>query len=263
MKKIFKVIFVLSFMGLFASCGSSYNGDNAALGGSTEKGDVVVENNVVIETERKMVYTVNYSITNDDMVNIKNSITNKVNEIKGYIQTSNEYTTNARIVYKVPTEKLDLFLDYVDSFDGVGSKSVSSEDITTAYSYVQARLEVLTATRASYVKLLEGATTQNNILQYQKMIDDIDVELLRINNEKKLYDNKLDYSQVTIQFYSNPKVEKDNKFFENYGKFLLGFIEGFGGFVLYSLPFAVVFGGIFASIFVPIKVRKNKKNKQQ
>ena len=97
MKKIFKVIFVLSFMGLFASCGSSYGNNMDAAGGSVEKGDVVVENNVVIETDRKMVYTVNYSITNDDMVNIKNSITNKENEIKGYVQTSNEYTTNARI----------------------------------------------------------------------------------------------------------------------------------------------------------------------
>ena len=261
MKKIFKRIFVAVFALALTGCSAASGNENMA-GGAIENGDVNVENNVVIETDRKIVYTVNYSITNDDMTNIKNSITNKVNEMKGYIQSSSEYTTNARVVYKVPTDKLDLFLDYVDSFDGIGSKHVSSEDITTAYSYVEARIAVLTASRNSYVTLLENATTQNSILQYQKMIDEIDIELIRINNEKKAYDNEINYSQVTIQYYSNPKVEKENNFFDNYGKFLVGFLEGFGGFILYTLPFAIVFGGIFAAIFVPIKIRKNKKNKK-
>ena len=43
----------------------------------------------------------------------KNEINNKVNEIKGYTESSNESNNHAVVVYKIPTDQLNSFLDYI------------------------------------------------------------------------------------------------------------------------------------------------------
>lgn len=261
-KKIYRIIIYAFLIFFITSCSNASNSyDKTETGGALGDNDTQIENNVVIDSNRKIVYTVDYTITNDNMNNIKSLIATKTKEMSGYIKSSNEYTNSARIVYKIPTDQLNAFLDYVDSFKGIGSKQISSEDITTSYSYVEAKIDVLTASKASYENLLKNATSESAIIQYQKALDEIIIELNKINNEKNTYDNEINYSKVTIQYYSDVSIKTENDFFENYGSFLVSFIKGLGAFILYSLPFAIVFGLIFMAIFIPIRVKRNKKNK--
>ena len=95
------------------------------------------------------------SINGENVMDVKNQVNNKVIELEGYTSSSDETLKQAKVIYKIPTERLNLFLDYIDSFDGIGSKQISSSDITSSYAYVEAKIQTLMASREAYVKILE------------------------------------------------------------------------------------------------------------
>lgn len=262
MKKLLFLVVMLFALFTLVGCGDSSEGlQSPSADGGYSNGEQA-GNNVVVDTNRKVYYVVEYSISGDIREN-KNKISLKVNEIGGYVSSSNEYNTSAKIVYKVPTDKLNSFLDFVDAFDGVGKKSVSSNDITSSYAYTEAKIKTLQASREAYVNLLSDPNlSMHEIMSINDKIAEIDVELLKISNEKAMYDNKLEYSTVTVNFTTTPVVEEEPGFFEEYFEYLGSFFVGLGKVILYLLPVALVGGVVFASIYIPIKIKKNKKLKK-
>ena len=265
MKKIYKIFICLIMLFGFglASCSNSSDNQlptyNENVGGGED-----TNNNVVVDTNRKVIYSAEYTINNENISSIKSDVNNKSTSLQGYVSSSEEYTTRAKVVYRIPTDKLNEFLDYIDSFEGVTSKKISSEDITSSYSEVEARISVLEASRASYVSLLSaGNLSKTEIMQIQDKIADIDAELLKISLQKDAYDSLLEYSTVTINYYVSAPIEKEPTFFDEYWDYVGSFFTGIGKAFMYILPIALVGGVIFSAIFFPIylKNRKKKLNK--
>ena len=138
MKRWIKGIFIFLFSFMMFGCDAP---DHA--GANNEE----TNNSVVIETSRKIVYTVDYSIEGVEALELKNDVYDKVVSLNGYMASGDETFTSATIVYIIPTVALDEFLDYVDGLDGVGYKNVNSNDITSQYSYVEARISTLEASK--------------------------------------------------------------------------------------------------------------------
>ena len=152
------------------ACGAASKESNTDYYGGHSTYSSDAENNspnniVVIDTKGKIVYTADYSVYSDSVQITKNTITTQVLEIGGYISNSEENETRAYITYKVPTEKLNEFLDFMDKLEGVGNKKVSTDDITNAYSETQGRIETLEASKQAYEKLL-----QDEKLSYSEII---------------------------------------------------------------------------------------------
>ena len=212
MKRLLKTIFILLFGVLLFGC--SAPGDVSTNNNETN-------NSVVIETSRKIVYTVDYSIEGVEALQLKDEIYDKVVSLNGYMASGEETFTSATIVYKVPTYNLDAFLDYIDSLDGVGSKVVNSNDITSQYSYVEARISTLEASKNAYLSLLQDSSlSRSDIIEINDKLDEIDTELITLNAQKAQYDNQLDYSKVTIKY--NAKEKFINEYFTYLGEFFKG-----------------------------------------
>lgn len=262
MKKKFIKLIALLFGLTLASCGAQGGDYIPNEGGINDNVNTETNNNVVTDTNRKVIYTVNYSINGENVMDVKNLVNNKVIELEGYTSSSDETLKQAKVIYKIPTDKLNQFLDYIDSFEGIGSKQISSSDITSSYAYVEAKIQTLLASREAYVKILETENlTRSEIMQINDKIAEIDTELLKINNEKASYDNSLTYSTVTINYYVSEKEQAQPTFFSEYGNYLATFFTGLLKLVLYMLPVLLVIGGIFSSIFFPIYVRNKRKSK--
>lgn len=250
-KKILYIFIILLVTILITSCDSNAASDTP--GFSDEA------NNVVIDTTRKMYYTVDYEIEAENIEDIKAEINDKLLEFDGYIQNSSDSEASAKYVYKVPTSNLNSFLDFIDSYgESVNNKNVTATDITSSYSQVEARKEVLLASRAAYLKLLEGDDLNlSDIISVQNKIADIDSELLKIEKDLASYDSLINYSTITIKFYL---IEKEAGFFEDYGIYL-GELFVFGGKAfMYLLPFICLGGIVIGGIVIGARVRKNKKN---
>lgn len=207
-----------------------------------------------IETSQKIYYTVNISLKTDDVNETVNSLFSKVDELNGYM--ANSSITNdgcSSVVFRVPTKDLFTFLNYIES-DGneIVNKTINTNDITSNYNRVEARLEVLKASKSSYLNMLEKANNVNEIISIQNKIEDLETEILELEMKKASYDNLLDYSTITI----NLNYE-DSSYFKDYLSYLIGLCEALFTIFIYTLPF----GLIALVVIIIIKVIKKKNNK--
>ena len=254
-KKIFKLFVVLMISLLLVGCGA------AGPSGTPDVNDNLGSNEgIVIETNRKIYYTVDMNINTDDVNETMQYYTQEAIKLEGYISNSNIATSGVSYVtYRIPTASLTEFLNHIDndSNSEVTRKSISTSDITTKYNKVEARLEILYASRQSYVKLLEKANSLSEIISLQNKIEDIDTEILQLENEKGSYDNLIDYS--TIKIYFNTK-EKKNNFFTEYLQYFVNFFKVIGIIILYTIPFGII-GFLILGIIVIC--RRNKKKRKE
>ncbi len=248
MKKIkFVFLFLLIMLvPMLVACGTSSSGviNNDS------------NNNVTIETTRKIYYTVDYNIKVKNG-EIKKSIDKKIEEIGGYISNSSDSNSNQEYVYRVPTEKLNDTLDYIDSFGkSVSNKKVSSKDVTSSYSELEARKEVLLASKEAYLNILKNTTNVSDIILIQTKLDDINTEMLTIEKEIAYYDNLIDYSTITIRYENSDDFNP----FSSYGEYLLNFVTFVGVAILYMLPITLL-GVIIYLVYklIKSKVKKNEK----
>lgn len=247
-KRLVMLLFVIfGLVPLFASCsegGSSITPDN---------------NNVDTESDRKVVYDIYYEIESRDVNDIENSINKKVREFDGYIANSVDNKDESKYTYKIPTSKLNEFLDYVDSYnEKVTEKTIKSSDITTKYSKVESRIKVLEASKTAYLNLLNDTNlTMPEIIEIKAKIEDIDSELVGLYNTLASYDSVIDYTQITIEYVDDPR------FFASYGNYLLNSFEVIYQIVFYILPYGLAVSLVVFLANLPGILRKRKREREK
>ncbi len=181
------------------------------------------------EVNRKIVYTVNMTIESFDIAKVKNKISEKNQELGGYIESNNESyedgeCTGVDITFRIPTEKLDEFLSSVEGHGGVLKKRVNTTDITTEYVSAEARKNSL----AERKRLLESLLDDEGVSASEKVsiiseISEVNSEIESIELMLKNYDSDVNYSTVSLT------IKKAETFFEK----LLPWILSIGGVALY------------------------------
>ena len=255
-KNLYKVLlFVLClfFMGCSMSGNESQNDTAPSVPNNS---DDVID----IDTDRKIYYTVSYTIKLKEIEEIIFSISKKISEYGGYIEKSSEWESNSKsyasYTYRVPISKLNDFLNFMEDKEGIASKNISSDDITLTYSKNEERLKTLNASKSAYLKMLEKENLSiADIISINTRIEEIDSEVNYLKNTKAKYDSLLNYATININYNTN--FEKS--FLEEYLGYLVSFFITFGKVVLYVLPFALVAGVIILLVFIP----QRKKNKKQ
>lgn len=264
MKKL-KYLLLAILLSVFAiSCSKGTNQNNAP--GYSENNGVVNggalgDNNIVIPEGHKIIYTVYYDIKVEGALapTIK-TINSKVYELGGNVSTSKETLSNASYVYKVPSDKLNEFLDSVDGTDGVSSKSIESEDVTSSYNELEAEIEVLEATRSAYLKMLENEKLSlNEAITLNDKIVSIDKQLKSLYKNLDSFNSRIDYATITIN-YQLKYTPQPEIFLGDYGQYLVNLGKGIVEFLAYSAPFIVVAGLGVGVVFI-VKQKKKNKNK--
>ena len=257
-KRIFKFVFLLllAFLSIIAvGCGNKSNGGDYP--NDDENGEINEE------TNRKIYYNVNYTIKNRHIDKTIATIGQKVKEYNGYIDNSYEKDNYANYVYRIPSDKLNDFMNYMSTIGSVIDKSFSSNDITIKYSYTTERLNTLYASKEAYLVLLtrEGLT-MDEIISIKSKIEEIDTEIRTLERTKADYDNLLDYSTVTIVYRTSNKIKAS--FLKDYVQYLRDFVVGLFKFIMYALPFGIVGGGVAILIyFLQEKSRKKRIAERQ
>lgn len=207
----------------------------------------------------------------DDFIRI---IKDEVNKANGYVSSEDksvyDSSSSCTLVIKVPAEKLDSFVDLIDANSTVTSQQVNSDDISAQYVDTEARIKSLEAEQESLLKLIEKADNLDSIIQLQKRLSEIRSDLDSYKSTKKIMDNQIEYSSITI--YINEKertVKNDGSFLsEVKEKFLnsvysIGdFFRGFAIGILGGSPYIVIIA-IVAVIVFKIYKKKNKKKSEK
>ena len=254
MRKSIKLIGTLFFIStMLFSCGSSNgvpsNNQSPNNGQSTEI-------NIYSDSSRKIIYTLNYSIKSDDISSSAKTISEEVYLLNGYISSSTQSSSSYfEFTYKVPTEKLNDFLSFMNNQgDVIAYQSLSSEDVTTSYNNIQAEINVLEASKSAYENLLRNENLSfDEIFKINDKIDEINISLEILYLKLDSTSEKVDYATINITFSTINKQSKIDIFVNALKDAGINILY----FLLYTSPFALI-AGIAILISYLIFKRKHK-----
>ena len=240
----------------------------------------------VQETDRKLIRNVNLSLQTKEFDTDLDNMSQKIKDLGGYIQdssvwgSSSDYSSSRSASYtlRIPSDKLDEFIDVVETLGNVTYKNESVDDVTLRYVDVDSHKKALETEQERLLALLEKAENVEDIITIENRLSDVRYELENYESQIRLLDNQIDYSTVYVDISEVSRVTDTGKqgFFEEVASrfsdsvyvVLMG-LRGFAIGILGSLPILVVWGVILAVVvillrkFVFKKSKKNKKNTDQ
>ena len=267
---------------------SGYDTTESASAEEAGSGAVTSENGIeeVQETDRKLIRNVDLSLQTEEFDTVLENMSQKVKDLGGYIQdssvwgSSSDYSSSRSASYtlRIPSDKLDEFIDVVETLGNVTYKNESVDDVTLRYVDVESHKKALETEQERLLALLEKAENVEDIITIENRLSDVRYELENYESQIRLLDNQIDYSTVYVDVSEVSRVTDTGKqgFFEEVASrfsdsvyvVLMG-LRGFAIGILGSLPILVVWGVILAVVvillrkFVFKKSKKNKKNTDQ
>jgi hypothetical protein len=160
------------------------------------------------DANRKITFSASYSLETKSYDKDYAQINRLVTEAGGYI--ANEETIaypyefestqgrNSYFTLKIPVGKYDSFLDNIAKIGEVANKTKSSEDLTSEYFDTEARIEMLQMRKDRLTGYIRGATKASDIVEFERELSDVLLELDRYEGNKRRLDQLVDYATVNV-----------------------------------------------------------------
>lgn len=159
------------------------------------------EVNVTTQMLIKRKYMTIETLTFDDTVR---AINNAVSSNGGFVESSNltgtENNHNRCITYcfRVPASQYEACNKILNESENIISMNESTDDITSEYIDIEARLVALRTEYDTLINLLEQATDLDTIIILQNELADVRYSIEYYEGNKRLYDNLVSYSTITV-----------------------------------------------------------------
>jgi len=198
----------------------NYWGDNDDIAPLYDTGTTVnpvSENEVAGASQyaRKVIRNAYYSVeANEEQgaTNLYREIADFCNSLGGYEFSSDsvhlEHYSNVNAVLKVPPERFEELLAFIDENAEVLSAKVDSDDITAEYYDLSIRLETKRRSLESYYTLLENADRLDDIVSLQRTIDTITEEIEAVAGRLRVMDSLSDMATVTLKIQQFNEIEE-------------------------------------------------------
>ena len=240
------------------------------------------ETTTVQNPNRKLIKNVYLDIETKDFDNLTNALNNKVTEMGGYIECSNisypssfdQYTGRRSMNFsaRIPVEKLDEFVQHVESSGNVTYKSENVTDVTLQYRDTESRKKSLQLEQKKLEELMQKAKNVDDTIAIEARMSEVRYQLESIESQLRTYDNQVEYSTVNVNV--NEVVDYTPAKEDTVGKRISeGFIASiraigtffknlFVGIIAYS-PIIILVAAVIAAIVLVIrKIAKGKKNRK-
>ena len=273
-------VLLLALLFLLCACGeskqsfgdSAVNKSGAAFGSTAEYGSEPAEPGSAMPP--KIIRTADVSAETKAYDDTMTLLRNKIAAVGGYISDAYTYAGDgesgrtATITVRVPAEKLDEFLAYVENNVHVTSSSVSSNDVSARYYDIEARLATLRAEKSALDDMLEHAATTAEALAIRAQLTDVTQDIESYEAQIRLYDDRISYSTVTVHLSEvvvfSPESERfgarvGNAFRESWQAFKTFWVNVVLFFV-YALPFVLVLLAICGVSLTVVFVRRKRQN---
>ena len=240
------------------------------------------ENMATVETGRKLIRTASMDVETEQFEQLMTALKTQIRQFGGYIENENvsgnqlDWQGNpmmrwADLTVRVPKDRLDEFLNGVESAGNVVRRSESTKDVTLQYSDIESRKKTLKIEQDRLWVLLEKADSMDSIIALEERLSDIRYELESYESQLRLYDNQIEYSQVTLNInevkrYTEAVPESAGeqilKGLSDNGRRLAEGVKNFGICVIITSPFwitAAVIGCLVWKLRKTFRKRKSGK----
>jgi len=231
-------------------------------GDSVEKGRFVIARaNVTVQTKAYDAFTA--------------ALKAGLKAMGGYTDAYNEWNFDsdrrADITARVPSEKLDAFLDSLEANGTIMSRSVTTTDVTDEMIETGSKKEALIAEEKALLAILEKATTVEDIIRVQDRLSNVRADLESYSRRLQSLQNQVNYSTVSISVSEVNRITTPTQKFSALASsgflaslrdigsglrnFALWFIGAIPWLVVLAVPAALL-------IWIVRRARKNKKAKK-
>jgi len=157
----------------------------------------------------KLVHTLEYSLLVSDPQEAVSRIIEQANNLNGYLVEShisahNGESNYARLVVKVPQDKMHEMSNYLESMGTVQNQSMYTEDVTTEYYDTEARIKVLQKEEERMLSFMddESATIQD-LLAIEREIAQVREKRESLQARMNVLKNQVNYAQFNIHLNSS------------------------------------------------------------
>ena len=203
----------------------------------------------VAEDSRKLIRTASLTIRTAQYDADLEALTQLISSVGGYIESTYQSgdleSGSARsnsMTLRIPSDKLDEFLNGLDSVGRVVDRSESSTDMTVQYADNEARLATLRAKMERLNELLEKAETVEDLISIESAIADTQYSIDSYETRQRTIDRQVDMSEVDVYLREDSPVETTSEMGlgERISRAFQTSVEDFGQFLRNMLVFLVM-----------------------
>ncbi|NLP33938.1 MAG: DUF4349 domain-containing protein [Clostridiales bacterium] len=235
-----------------------------------------------VQTQDKIIKRVSMVVETQNFDDLLITINDKIEVLGGYVESSSingrryyylEESRQARIVARIPKDRLDEFTGTVEEAANVVNSELNTENVTLQYVDMESRKKALQIEQDRLFALLEKEDTLEDIITLERRLSDIRYELQNYESQLRTLDNKVEYSTVTMTIHEveriTPRVEEKKTVWKRiqngFSDTIYHISEGAKDFIVWfvvNLPYLIIWGGIITVVLLIVRrtYRKKKAN---
>ena len=170
------------------------------------------------DINRLVIKNARLSIVVDDPSASMDSIAKMAEEMGGYVVSANVYqrelenggkTTQASTTLRVPAERLNEAISFIKSQSNQDAlnETIESQDVTSEYIDLESRLRSLEEAEAQYQKIMENATTTEDVLKVYNEMVRTQQEIEVIKGQMKYYEESAALSAISVELIANEAAQ--------------------------------------------------------
>ena len=195
------------------------------------------------------------------------------NMSRWYDEKAEKWSTY-RATVRVPSRVYDDFCNEVAGLGDLRSKNASAENVSQEYSDLSTTLKIYEQKENRYLELLAKAQDEVNAVAIEEKLTGVLVEIAKLKTRMNQIKTDVAYSYVYVTInevkeYQAEPVHTDtfgerlSNTLKDAGKGFLNFLENLLFFLIYALPYLILFGfGIFRFVKI-VKVLANAGRKRK
>lgn len=225
----------------------------------------------LVKTSQKLIKNIDLYLETLKYDELISFLDQKIKDLNGYVEESQSYGNsiansnlrNANLTVRVPSDRLDEFVNLIGENTAIIEKRESTQDVTSEYVDTESRKKALEIQQERLFALLEKADKMEDIITLESRISEVTYQLESYTSTLRTYDNLVDYSTVTIRIseverVTNPKPEGTWEQMKNgLSDSFYNIKEGFKSFSVWfvsNLPYLIIW-----AVIIVIAVILSKK----
>jgi hypothetical protein len=236
------------------------------------------------QVDRLVIKNANLEIVVEDPNKVSDFIAKLAEEMGGYVVSANMYQTystsgdgipRGSISIRIPVEKLNEALTQIkgQSSQDVVNETISSEDVTSAYTDLQSRLRNSEAAEAELTRIMEEANKTEDVLNVYAQLKAVREEIELLKGQIQYYEQSAAYSLISVELVAEASIQplevggwKPQGVARDAIQTLINTMQIFGSaaiwFVLFCAPVLLVLGIPLAILIAGIRLLTRKARKQ-
>ena len=236
------------------------------------------------ENPEKIIYSSDVTVETTDFETSISALAALVEEYDGWIQSSSvngaDYYSSARgynanrsahYTLRIPSSKFSQLMGSLSTLGNVPYSHTYTENVTSQYYDVQARLTAYTTQEARLLEMMELAETVSDVIIIEEKLTELRYEIESLQSSLNNWDRRVSYSTVNVSIEEVREYTPEDEM--SYGEELLrSFVDGLkdvGRFfkntlvnLVGLLPTLVVLAVVFV-IFRPVFIKLRAKHKEK